>query len=114
MNIFLKIILFCLLSLSSLSKEDAKSKSQIEIIIEEYLLKNPEILIKSLENYRIKQEAEVEKIIKSKVWPPNYKDVIFMFQKELGEKIIAKYPSSNYGRLSILTNYRFNIFTKNN
>ena len=29
-----------------------------------------------------------------------------MFQKELGEKIIGKFPSSNYGRLSILTNYK--------
>ena len=72
MNIFLKIILFCLLSLSSLSKEDAKSKSQIEIIIEEYLLKNPEIIIKSLENYRIKQEAEVEKNTKNVI--NNYYD----------------------------------------
>ena len=26
-----------------------------------------------------------------------------MFQKELGDKIIAKYPSKNYGRLSIIT-----------
>ena len=35
-----------------------------------------------------------------------------MFQKELGEKIISKFPSSNYGRLSILTNYKLNIIKK--
>tara|TARA_Y100000992_G_C20892890_1_gene317198 strand:- start:143 stop:532 length:390 start_codon:yes stop_codon:yes gene_type:complete len=35
-----------------------------------------------------------------------------MFQKELGEKIICKYPSKNYGRISILTNYRLNILDK--
>ena len=29
-----------------------------------------------------------------------------MFQKELGEKIIANFPSKNYGRLSILVNLR--------
>ena len=29
-----------------------------------------------------------------------------MFQKELGEKIICKFPSKKYGRLSILSNYR--------
>ena len=35
-----------------------------------------------------------------------------MFQKELGEKIIGNYPSSGYGRLSILSNYRLNILGK--
>ena len=30
-----------------------------------------------------------------------------MFQKELGEKIIAKYPSKNYGRLSIIANFNY-------
>ena len=32
--------------------------------------------------------------------------------KELGEKIISKFPSSNYGRISILTNYRLKIKNK--
>ena len=35
-----------------------------------------------------------------------------MFQKELGEKILGKYKSSNYGRLSILSNYRLKLFNK--
>ena len=35
-----------------------------------------------------------------------------MFQKELGEKIICRYPSSNYGRLSILANFRLNFIKK--
>ena len=35
-----------------------------------------------------------------------------MFQKELGEKIISKFPSKNYGRLSILTNYKLRIMEK--
>ena len=60
MYFILKIILFFSISASSLSKEDVKLNLQIEDIIEEYLLKNPEIIIKSLENYRIKQEAEVQ------------------------------------------------------
>ena len=29
-----------------------------------------------------------------------------MFQKELGEKILGKFSSKNYGRISILTNFR--------
>ena len=35
-----------------------------------------------------------------------------MFQKELGEKIIGKFNTSNYGRLSILTYYRLNFVGK--
>ena len=37
-----------------------------------------------------------------------------MFQKELSDKIVATYPSKNYGRLSILTNYRLNPVKKFN
>ena len=29
-----------------------------------------------------------------------------MFQKELGEKILGKFQSKNYGRLSILSHYK--------
>ena len=35
-----------------------------------------------------------------------------MFQKELGEKILGKFPSVNYGRISILTDYRLNTLKK--
>ena len=35
-----------------------------------------------------------------------------MFKKELGEKIIAKFPSSKYGRLSILTNLMLDLKKK--
>ena len=61
--------------------------------------------------YNISSQTLV-KILRFKQWPPYLNDVIFMFQKELAEKIIAKYPSPNYGRLSILSNYRFNVFKK--
>ena len=46
------------------------------------------------------------KIIKFKNWEPKFKDLIFMFQKELGEKILGKYKTKNYSRISILTSYR--------
>ena len=49
------------------------------------------------------------KFIKIKNWPPNFSNIVFMFQKELGEKIKAKYKSSEYGRLSIITNLRLKI-----
>ncbi len=63
--------------------------------------------------YNISSQILV-KFIKINNWPPNYKDIIFMFQKELSDKIVASYPSKNYGRLSILTNYRLNPVNKFN
>ena len=61
--------------------------------------------------YNISSQILV-KFLKYKTWPPKFTDLIFMFQKELGEKIIAKYPSPHYGRLSILTSYRLSILNK--
>ena len=61
--------------------------------------------------YNISSQILV-KILKFKKWPPKFTDIILMFQKELGEKILGKFPSDNYGRLSILTDYRLNILKK--
>lgn len=61
--------------------------------------------------YNISSQILV-KFIQLNKWPPKFNDIIFMFQKELGEKIIGNYPSKNYGRLSILTNYRLKILNK--
>ena len=35
--------------------------------------------------------------------------LIFLFQKEVADRIIAKVNTKNYGRLSILSNWKFNI-----
>lgn len=51
-------------------------------------------------------------ILKFKKWPPNFNDLVLMFQKELGEKIMGKFPSSKYGRLSIISNYRLENIEK--
>ena len=61
--------------------------------------------------YNISSQILV-KILKFKKWPPNFTDLVLMFQKELGDKIIGKYQSSNYGRLSILSNYRLELISK--
>tara|TARA_B100000575_G_C23120382_1_gene648250 strand:+ start:1206 stop:1991 length:786 start_codon:yes stop_codon:yes gene_type:complete len=58
--------------------------------------------------YNISSQILV-KIINFREWPPNFSDLVFMFQKELGEKIIINYPSLGYGRLSILSNYRLKV-----
>ena len=61
--------------------------------------------------YNISSQILV-KIIKFKNLTSNFTNIIFMFQKELGEKIVSKFPSTNYGRLSILANYKLEIKNK--
>ena len=51
------------------------------------------------------------KFIRFNPWPPKFKKLIFMFQKEVGEKIIASMGNSNYSRLSIITKSRFKILS---
>ena len=53
-------------------------------------------------------------IIRFKNWPPKYTCLIFMFQKEMADRVIGKYGTSKYGRLSILTNYKLNLIDKFN
>ena len=48
-------------------------------------------------------------LIMLKKWPPWYKILILMFQKEVADRIIAKAHSKNFGRLSILADWRLDI-----
>ena len=76
----------------------------------ESLVKKNSIIIGNLP-YNISSQILV-KILIFKKWPPNFENLIFMFQKELGEKILGIYPSANYGRISILSNYRLRFLSK--
>ena len=76
----------------------------------ESLVKKNSIIIGNLP-YNISSQILV-KILRFKKWPPNFENLIFMFQKELGEKILGVYPGVNYGRLSILSNYRLKFISK--
>ena len=49
------------------------------------------------------------KFISLKTWPPLYKKVIFMFQKEVADRILAETNTKEYGRISILSNYRLDV-----
>ena len=42
-------------------------------------------------------------------WPPWFDMLILMFQKEVADRIIAEVNTSNYGRLSIICNWKLNI-----
>jgi 16S rRNA (adenine1518-N6/adenine1519-N6)-dimethyltransferase len=39
-------------------------------------------------------------------WPPFYASLTLMFQKEVAERIVAKHGGKEFGRLSVLTQYR--------
>ena len=57
--------------------------------------------------YNISSQILV-KFIKFKNWPPKFTDLIFMFQKEVAEKIVGK----SFGRLTVITNYRLKLSNK--
>ena len=52
------------------------------------------------------------KIIKFKKDPPKFSALVLMFQKEMAQRVIGKFNTSKYGRLSILTNYRLKVLKK--
>ena len=70
-------------------------------------IKKNSIIIGNLP-YNISSQILV-KLIKFEKWLPNYKKLILMFQKEVADKIIAKYNTSDYGRLSLITAARLKI-----
>ena len=39
----------------------------------------------------------------------SYKKLVLMFQKEVADRILAKYNTKNYGRLSIISSWKLNI-----
>ncbi|MDB3858087.1 hypothetical protein N9305_01655 [Pelagibacteraceae bacterium] len=59
--------------------------------------------------HKLAEKKEVKGFINC---PFTYSDLIFMFQKELAERIVGKFNTTKYGRLSILTNYKLRIIKK--
>jgi len=49
------------------------------------------------------------KLIRFERWLPKYKKLILMFQKEVADKIMAKYKTPEYGRLAIITAARLKV-----
>ena len=104
-------------SLYKYLKEKYKDDKSLIILNEDILkidfkmIKKKEAIIFGNLPYNISSQILI-KFIKYEKWPPWYKHLVFMFQKELGEKIIGKYLTKNYSRLSILTNYRLDVEKK--
>ena len=76
-------------------------------INESTLLKEKVIVFGNLP-YNISTEILSKWIInlKNDFW---FENLVLMFQKEVADRIIAKYNNSNYGRLSILANWKLII-----
>ena len=49
------------------------------------------------------------KLIKFKSWPPKYNRLIFMFQKEVANRILGQAKSSNYSRLTVISKWRLKV-----
>ena len=96
--------------------EDLKTnfKNSIEVInndillIEENLLSNNKLIVFGNLPYNISTEILCKWIlnIKENYW---FEYLILMFQKEVADRIIAKFNTKSYGRLSILANWKLEI-----
>ena len=58
--------------------------------------------------YNISSQILV-KFIRSKKSSALKSELIFMFQREMAERITGKFGTAKYGRLSILANYKYKI-----
>tara|TARA_B100000035_G_scaffold254976_1_gene224579 strand:+ start:1468 stop:2253 length:786 start_codon:yes stop_codon:yes gene_type:complete len=91
-----------------------KFKNQLSIIhedilnIDETLLFSNKVIVFGNLPYNISTEILSKWIInlKDNFW---FECLILMFQKEVADRIIAEFNTSNYGRLSILSNWKLNI-----
>ncbi len=89
-------------------------KNQITIINDDILKINESSLFESKVTvfgnlpYNISTEILSKWITNSTedLW---FNNLILMFQKEVADRIIAKFNTSNYGRLSIISNWKLNV-----
>ena len=90
-------------------------KDQIVIINEDILKFNEKNLISEKLTvfgnlpYNISTEILCKWIVNLKNANFWFDELILMFQKEVAERLIAKFNTSNYGRLTILANWKLNI-----
>tara|TARA_B100001250_G_scaffold234439_1_gene201322 strand:- start:1019 stop:1810 length:792 start_codon:yes stop_codon:yes gene_type:complete len=91
-----------------------KFNKNINIINEDILkidlkkISNDKIIVFGNLPYNISTRILTQWIVNSEK-NPFYKKLILMFQKEVADRILAKINSKNYGRLSIISNWKLNI-----
>ena len=94
-------------------RENFKNKLQIvndDILnVNEKLLSKEKVIVFGNLPYNISTEILCKWILNldnEKFW---FTSLILMFQKEVADRIISKFDTSNYGRLTILSNWKLNI-----
>ncbi len=70
--------------------------------------KHREVIVFGNLPYNISTQI-LAKFVKVNLWPPFYKKLIFMFQNEVADRILAKPNTSNFGRITILTNLKLDV-----
>ncbi|MDC3349300.1 16S rRNA (adenine(1518)-N(6)/adenine(1519)-N(6))-dimethyltransferase RsmA [Candidatus Pelagibacter sp.] len=95
-------------SLKKIIDERVKIFNEDILKFDENSLSKKKIIVFGNLPYNISTEILSKWIInlKNNYW---FSDLILMFQKEVADRIIAKFNTSAYGRLSILANWRLNI-----
>ncbi len=100
--------------LSQFLKDKFKDIAKLNIINDDFLniinninLKSSVIVFGNLP-YNVSTQI-LAKLITLEKWPPWYDNLILMFQKEVADRIIAKKNTKDYGRLSVLCNWRLDI-----
>jgi 16S rRNA (adenine1518-N6/adenine1519-N6)-dimethyltransferase len=99
---------FLVKNLEEIIDERVKIFNEDILKFDEYSLSNSKIIVFGNLPYNISTEILSTWItnLKNNYW---FSDLILMFQKEVADRIIAKFNTSTYGRLSILANWRLNI-----
>ena len=101
-------------SLDSVAEQDYPNKEIIVINddilkVNENDLSHEKLIVFGNLPYNISTEILCKWIINlndKKIW---FRNFILMFQKEVADRILSKYNTSNYGRLSIIANWKLDI-----
>ena len=100
--------------LSEHLKDKFKSFKNTKILNQDFLKINPKtnfgknaIIFGNLP-YNVSTQI-LASLILLKKWPPWYDLLIFMFQKEVANRILAKPNTKEFSRLTVLSNWRFEI-----
>ena len=95
-------------NLKELFKDNLNIINDDVLNIDENLLFKEKVTVFGNLPYNISTEILTKWIVNMKeyFW---FECLVLMFQKEVAERIIAKFNTSNYGRLSIISNWKLNI-----
>ena len=104
-------------NLCKILKNKFGEKNNIKIINENIMNINEEkitdnkVIIFGNLPYNISTQI-LAKFISTNMWPPFYKKIIFMFQKEVADRILAKCNTKQYSRITILANFKLDVIEK--